>query len=69
MKRKENKKEKLAESLHLPVEMTRLRSNIYNLNLRKLCINEIAGDRGFAANYHELDKNKLKIIITLWNPG
>ena len=68
MKRKENKKEKLAESLHLMVEMTR-RSNMYNLNLRKLCINKIAGDRGFAANYHELDKKKLKIIITLWNPG
>ena len=68
MKRKENKKEKLAESLHLMVEMTR-RSNMYNLNLRKLCINKIAGDRSFAANYHELDKKKLKIIITLWNPG
>ena len=68
MKRKENKKEKLAESLHLMVEMKR-RSNIYNLNLRKLWINKIAGDCGFAANYHELDKNKLKIIITLWNPG
>ena len=68
MKSKGNKKGKLAESLHLMVEMTR-RSNIYNLYRRKLCINKIAGDRGFAANYHELDKNKLKIIITLWNPG
>ena len=68
MKRKEHKKEKLAESLHLTVEMTR-RSNIYNLNLRKLCINKITADHSFAANYHELDKNKLKIIRTLWNPG
>ena len=44
MKKKENKKEKLTESFHLMVEMTR-RSN-YNLDLRKLCINKITESQG-----------------------
>ena len=42
MKKKENKSEKLTESSHLTVEMTR-RSN-YDLNLRKLCINKITAE-------------------------
>ena len=61
MKLRKTRKKRLTESLHLMVEMTR-KSN-YNLNLKKLHINKITANHGFAANYHKVDKKNKNISL------
>ena len=51
LKKKENKKERVTESLHLTVKIAR-RSN-YNIDLRKLRVNKITGHRNHKAALHE----------------
>ena len=51
LKKKENKKERVTESLHLTVKIAR-RSN-YNIDLRKLRVNKITGRRNHKAALNE----------------
>ena len=51
LKKKENKKERVTESLHLTVKIAR-RSN-YNIDLRKLRVNKITGHRNHEAALNE----------------
>ena len=39
------------------------RKSNYNLNLKKLHINKITANHGFAANYHEVDKKNKNISL------